>query len=172
MESWDVYDRNRMSTGRKMIRGDKFEAGSYHLVVHVCIFNSKCEMLIQLRHPQKDAWPGLWDMTVGGSAISGDSSQMAAEREAFEELGCKLDLSNIRPHLCINFEQGFDDYYLLNIDIDIEKLTLQQEEVSEVKWASREEILSLIAKGEFIPYHESLIDLLFSMRKRYGALNE
>jgi isopentenyldiphosphate isomerase len=129
-------------------------------------------MLIQLRHPQKDAWPGLWDMTVGGSAISGDSSQMAAEREAFEELGCKLDLSNIRPHLCINFEQGFDDYYLLNIDIDIEKLTLQQEEVSEVKWASREEILSLIAKGEFIPYHESLIDLLFSMRKRYGALNE
>lgn len=32
----------------------------------------------------------MWDLTVGGSAISGDTSQMAAEREVYEEIGYPL----------------------------------------------------------------------------------
>ena len=40
----------------------------------------------------------MWDISVGGSAIQGDSSQTAAEREVLEELGIKLDLQGVRPH--------------------------------------------------------------------------
>lgn len=169
MELWDVYDVNRNKTDRKMVRGEAFADGDYHLVVHVCIFNTKGEMLIQQRQSFKEGWPNLWDISVGGSAVQGDSSQTAAEREALEELGIKLNLQGIRPHFTINFDRGFDDIYLVEKDIDLSELTLQYEEVQNAKWASREEVLQLIEKEEFIPYYPSLINLLFDTRKKYGC---
>ena len=87
MELWDVYDKDRVKTGETMERGSAFADGAYHLVVHVCIFNSKGEMLIQQRQPFKEGWPNLWDLTVGGSAVAGESSGEAAKRELFEEIG-------------------------------------------------------------------------------------
>lgn len=59
--------------------------GTYHLVVHVCVFNQKGEMLIQQRQPFKQGWPNLWDVTMGGSALAGETSQQAAMRELKEE---------------------------------------------------------------------------------------
>lgn len=164
MEIWDLYDKDRIKTGETMIRGSKFKENTYHLVVHVCIFNLEGKMLIQQRQPFKDGWPNMWDITVGGSAVSGDTSQLAAEREVYEEIGYKLSLDGIRPSLTINFDKGFDDIYLIQKDVDISKLKLQYEEVQSVKWASKEEILSMIDEEIFIPYHKSLIDLLFFMR--------
>ena len=164
MEIWDLYDKDRIKTGETMVRGSKFKENTYHLVVHVCIFNLEGKMLIQQRQPFKDGWPNMWDITVGGSAVSGDTSQLAAEREVYEEIGYKLSLDGIRPSLTINFDKGFDDIYLIQKDIDISKLKLQYEEVQSVKWASKDEILSMIDEEIFIPYHKSLIDLLFFMR--------
>ena len=74
------------------------------------------QMLIQQRQPYKKGWPNMWDLTVGGSALKGESSFQAAERELFEELGIKIDLSEKRPAFTINFENGFDDYYLIDHD--------------------------------------------------------
>ncbi|MCL1806985.1 MAG: NUDIX domain-containing protein [Oscillospiraceae bacterium] len=169
MEIWDVYDKDRNKTGKKMERGSVFADGAYHMVVHVCIFNTHGEMLIQQRQPFKEGWPNMWDITVGGSATFGESSQSAAERELFEEIGYNFDLTNIRPHLTVNFEFGFDDYYLIETDITIENLKLQYEEVQQVKWASKEEVFQMLENGEFIPYYKNLLALLFEMRKRYSA---
>ncbi|GIM32178.1 NUDIX hydrolase [Paraclostridium bifermentans] len=169
MEIWDLYDKDRIKTGETMVRGSQFKENTYHLVVHVCIFNLEGKMLIQQRQPFKDGWPNMWDITVGGSAVSGDTSQLAAEREVYEEIGYKLSLDGIRPSLTINFDKGFDDIYLIQKDIDISKLKLQYEEVQSVKWASKEEILSMIDEEIFIPYHKSLIDLLFFMRTRKNS---
>lgn len=169
MELWDVYNRDKTKTGKTMVRGEKIEKGSYRLVVHACIFNSKGEMLIQQRQPFKSGWPNMWDITVGGSAISGETSQTAIEREIFEEIGLKIDLQNIQPHLTINFDTGFDDIYLIVKEIDIKNLVLQYEEVQKVEWATLDEILQKIDNGIFIPYHKSLIQLFFDMRKNYGC---
>ncbi len=72
----------------------------------------------------------------------------------------------------MNFNNGFDDIYLIEQDVDINELSLQYEEVQKVKWASKEEIFSMIDSGEFIPYYQSLIQLFFDARKKYGAINE
>ena len=165
MEIWDLYTENREKTNQTMIRGEKVPEGFYHLSVTVCIFNSEGKMLIQQRVPTKDDWPNLWDVSCGGSAISGDTSQMAAEREAFEELGLKINLENERPTLINLFDEGFDDVYVLNMDVDLSTLKLQPEEVQNVKWASKEEIFSMIDDGSFIPYHKSWIDILFYRSK-------
>lgn len=170
VEHWDVYDTNRNKTDKTMIRGGDFEKGNYHLVVHVCIFNSKGEMLIQQRQTFKEGWPNLWDITVSGCATIGETSQTAAEREVFEEMGLIINLKNIRPHLTINFKEGFDDIYLIQNEVDIDKLSLQYEEVQNVKWASIEEIFSMMESGEFIPYYQSFIQFIFDNRKQNGCI--
>lgn len=170
MEFWDVYDIHRNKTNRTWIRGEEPQPGDLHVVVHVCIFNSHGEMLIQQRQPFKEGWPNLWDLTVGGSAISGDTSQEAAQRELYEEIGLEMNFEQLRPHLTINFEKGFDDIYLIEENIELDNLSLQYEEVQAVKWASKEEIITMIKNGEFIPYYESLIHLIFDSRKQRGAI--
>ncbi len=168
MELWDIYDKNRNLTGRQMKRGSNFNNGDYHLVVHVCIFNSKNEMLIQQRQPWKNGWPNMWDLTVGGSALTNETSSEAAERETLEEIGYKIDLSNERPFFTINFDNGFDDYYIIERDIDIKDLKLQYEEVKSIKWASKDEILQLVNDGKFIDYW--FIENLFDIRKHRGSM--
>ena len=81
MELWDLYTENREKTGKTMVRGEKQPNGYYRLIVHICIFNDECKMLIQQRQPFKDGWSGMWDLTVGGSVIAGETTQMAAQRE-------------------------------------------------------------------------------------------
>ncbi|MGL4336981.1 MAG: NUDIX hydrolase [Turicibacter sp.] len=164
MEIWDLYTKDRIKTNETMVRGEQMPKGVYRLVVHVCIFNAQGEMLIQQRQPFKVGWPNMWDLTVGGSAVSLDTSQVAAEREVYEEIGYPLSLDGIRPALTINFDEGFDDMYLIEKEIDISKLKLQDEEVKAVKWASKEDILTMIDNDTFIPYHKSLIELLFFMK--------
>ena len=166
MELWDLYTKNREKTGKTMIRGAKMPADLYHLVVHVCIFNSSGEMLLQRRQLTKFGWPGLWDVTASGSAIAGETSGDAAAREMREELGLVLDFSDKRPALTIHFPEGFGDVYLLERDLDISSLTLQTEEVLAVKWASEAEIMELIDRGEFIPYYKDFISVLFYLRNK------
>lgn len=164
-EVWDIYDENRIKTGRTMIRGNEIKNGDYHLVVHVCIFNSKGELLIQQRTLNKKSYPGMWDVSVGGSAILGDSSQTAAERETLEEIGLKINLQDKRPRITLNFKGGFDDVYLIKMDVNIDELVLQEEEVSDVKWASLEEVLTLLKENKFVDYDENLIKFYFSWIK-------
>lgn len=166
MELWDLYAADGKKTGETMVRGDAVPEGRYHLVVHVCIFNSKGEMLIQHRQPFKSGWSNLWDVTVGGSAVAGDSSQSAAEREVMEEIGHSLNLQNVRPTLTLHANDAINDIYLIQEDVDLASLHLQYEEVQAVKWASLEEIHSMIENGTFIPYLPSFIDLLFFLRDR------
>ncbi|MDE6030804.1 MAG: NUDIX domain-containing protein [Oscillospiraceae bacterium] len=168
-ELWDLYNEDREKIGQTMERGKPIPEGCYHLVVHVCIFDSSGRMLIQQRQPFKEGWSNMWDLTTGGSAVAGDSSRTAAEREVLEELGYPLSLENERPALTIHFDGGFDDIYCIKRDIDISSLKLQYEEVQTVKWADKEEILSMIDSGEFIPYHKSLIDLLFLFSTQRGT---
>ena len=170
MELWDLYDENRIKLGRTMVRGDKQPEGTHRIVVHACIFNSVGEMLIQQRQPFKSGWSNMWDVTVGGSAVSGDTSQAAVERELFEELGLATSFQGVMPALTVNVDGVFDDIYIaVRDDIDISKLKLQYSEVQTVKWAGRDEIIRMIRDGSFIPYTESFIDLLFFMRDNKGV---
>lgn len=168
-ELWDLYNEDREKTGKTIERGSPIPEGSFHMVVHVCVFDYSGRMLIQQRQPFKEGWSNMWDLTAGGSAISGESSRTAAEREVAEELGLSLSLDNERPRLTIHFDVGFDDIYCVRADIDLNCLKLQHEEVKAVKWATKEEILSMTESGDFIPYHKSLIEMLFLFSSQRGA---
>jgi isopentenyldiphosphate isomerase len=167
----DLYDVNREHTGLTAVRGEKLPEGTYRMVVHVCIFNSKGEMLIQKRADDIVRWPGMWDVSVGGGASAGDDSRNAARRETAEELGLHIDFSERRPVITVNFSDGFDDFYTVQQDISLDDLHLQKEEVAEARWATREEIEAMINKGIFIPYQKDLLGYLFFAREGRGTWN-
>ena len=176
MEIWDIYDEDRNRTGKTVVREQSWGFEKYHLIVHVGIFDQYGRMLIQKRHPDKAAWAGLWDISSGGSAVAGEDSRQAAERETYEELGIRISLDGVRPNLSINYERGFDDFYAVILDadsLDLASLRLQEEEVSEVRWADRDDIRTLMKSGAFVPYFPGVIELLFEVRDNYdGAIRQ
>ena len=170
MEQWDLYDRRRVPTDEILERGQPIPEGRYHMVVHVVVFDGAGRMLIQQRQPFKEGWPNLWDVTVGGSALAGERSTQAAEREVLEEIGLPLDLAEECPALTISYDSGFDDVYLITREVDLAALRLHPEEVQAVRWAAEEEVLRMLEEGTFIPYHRSYLELLFRLRTARGVL--
>ena len=163
MEAWDLYTQDRVKTGQTMLRGDPVPEGHFHLQVHVCIFNEQGEMLIQQRQSTKRWYAGLWDYSVGGSAVAGDTSLAAAERETLEELGLQVSLAGLKPAVTRWYGAMIDDYYILPLNVALSDLPLQREEVQAVRWASREDILTLLAQGQFCPNPPGMIALLFDL---------
>ena len=168
MERFDLYDSHRRFTGRTIARGKDVPDGLRRLVVHVCVFNAKGEMLIQQRQPFKEGWPNLWDVSVGGGVQAGETTQQAARRELQEELGLEFDFENETPMLTTTFRKGFDDIYIIHAEPDLNSLRLQPEEVQAVRWAGKDEIVTMIESGTFIPYSRPLMEYIFFRHDHWG----
>lgn len=164
----DLYDENRAPLGRTAERHAAKGPGEYRTVVHVCLFDRAGRLLIQKRTPEKIIWPGKWDVSVGGGVDAGETSREAAEREVREELGLALDLSGLRPAVTVNFDGGFDDFFVLAREVDADSLVLQEEEVSAVRWVTQAEALAMVDSGEFIPYPKPFLAWLFESRGTFG----
>lgn len=165
MEIFDLYDKNRIPLGKTIERGQRPCEGDFRLIVHLAIIWQD-KMLIQKRTKIKKAWPDMWDISVGGCAISGETSSQAIEREVFEELGLKLNFANKTPFMTTYFETGFDDLYVIEQDVNTASLKLQEEEVAEVKWATKDEIKNMMEEGTFLKYFSSEIDYIFEKRTK------
>lgn len=153
MELWEVLDGDGNPTGEIMEKYDKkvFERGMYHLGTDVWIINSENKILIQKRSEQKRLEPNVWAMT-GGSVILGEKSPETIVREAKEELDIDINPDDLK--LITKFRTGnvWIDTYILKCDYDVSKMKFQEEEVSDVKWATWKEIDDLVSKGQFIKH--------------------
>lgn len=168
MECWDIYDRHRNKKGYQVNKGTALKEGEYHLVVHTCVFNKNNEMLIQKRKDDKPNWPGMWDFSSGGAAIAGENSNVAAERELREELAISVPLADARPIITVYFDDGFDDYYAIEIeDYLIDKIQFAEEEIDEIMWASYDKLMELIDCGK-LGILKSFIGVIFDMHKQRG----
>jgi mutator protein MutT len=159
-EIWDLYNENRISINKTHLRGLPIAKGEYHIVVDIWVINTNGQILIDKRHSDKPLG-GLWECT-GGSVISGENSKMGAVRELEEELGLKVDLSELILIHSIKLNDRFVDTYILIKDIDINKLILQENEVTEVKFVSLKELdelwenKKLAIKERYRMYHNKL----------------
>lgn len=151
MELWDILDELGDKTGRTITRGEAMKPGEYYLAVHIWIRNSAGEYLIQKRADDKPLWPGMWAAT-GGAAVSGEASLQAALREVEEELGFQPDPSRMEFIKRIRRTDWFTDVWLLKHDVRLEDIVMQKEEVSAVLWATKEQILSMVERKEFVQY--------------------
>lgn len=149
-EQWDVYDENRVLTGRLHRRGDPLGAGEYHLAVHVWQRNAAGEFLLTQRAPNK-GFPNLWECT-GGSALAGDDSLTAALREVREETGLTLDPTKGRRMMSIQGFDRFTDVWLFENEFDLDAVALLPGETVDKMRATKEEILRMWHNGLLAPY--------------------
>lgn len=161
MEMVDKLDNKRQMLNRITERSEKIE-GEYRQSVHTWIMNSKGEFLIQKRSPNKKTFPNMWSQT-GGGVDEGETTLQAALRECNEELGISIDLNNIE--LILSFKRKFDfvDVWLVKQDIDISDIVLQEEEVSDVKWASIDEIRELMKAEKLAKSIEIYFDMFINL---------
>ena len=148
----DVLNEKGMYIGKTETRVNCGKEGLWHKAVCVFIINSKDQVLLQKRSANKKTWPNMWDVTAGGNVLVGEFGFQAIIRECKEELGVELSKNDIifigstistnkKGNIINNY---FNEYYIANKEIDITKLQLQKEEVSEVKWIDKEEIIEKI----------------------------
>ena len=157
-EIWDVYDSERRPKGRTHRRADPLAPGDYHLVVYAWLLNSRGEYLITKRSPNK-GFPGLWECT-GGSAVSGDDSLAAAVREVKEEIGLDVDPKNgAVVHTSVG-HGAIGDTWLFRQDFDLRDVKLQENETSDAKYATADEIRRMIKIGEFCEFES--VDSVFA----------
>ncbi|CAN1190783.1 Nudix hydrolase 3 [Linum perenne] len=166
-EHFDILTKTGEKTGVSKPRGAVHRDGDYHRAVHVWIFaESTQQLLLQKRSDCKDSWPGQWDISSAGHISAGDSSLVSARRELEEELGIRLprdafELIFVFLQECVIndgkfINNEFNDVYLVTTTdpIPLEAFTLQESEVSAVKYISYEEYKSLLAKEDpdYVPY--------------------
>lgn len=149
MEIWDILDKEGKLTGRTMKKGEAVPEGYYHLGADVWIINSENKILIQKRSPQKRQSPNVWAMT-GGSVIKGETSLQTIERETQEELGIQLNMKNVQLIKRYKTGEVWLDTYIIRQDINLDTICMQEEEVSDVKWATFDEIEELFIQKQLL----------------------
>ena len=161
MELVDKFNSKRQPLNKIAERHEKVN-DEYRQSVHTWIMNSKGEFLIQKRSPNKKTFPNMWSQT-GGGVDEGETTLQAALRECNEELGISIDLNNIE--LILSFKRKFDfvDVWLVKQDIDISDIVLQEDEVSDVKWASIDEIRELMKAEKLAKSIEIYFDMFINL---------
>lgn len=170
MEQIDLYKDEFVKTGEICPRGRHREGNASMLVVFSCIFNAKGEMLIQKRADCKKERPGLFDVSAGGAVQAGEKSIGAIQREIREETGLKIPQEDLVKVLSVYYDGMITDIYTAVADPSPEELVPDPLEVSELRFASEEEIYELIRNGAFVPLHKEIIGLLFRMKTQKGIL--
>jgi 16S rRNA (adenine1518-N6/adenine1519-N6)-dimethyltransferase len=85
-EPFDVVDADDRVIGQAS-RREVHAQGLRHRAVHVFVFNSQGELLLQKRSHLKDLCAEKWDSSCAGHLDSGESYPQCAARELDEELG-------------------------------------------------------------------------------------
>lgn len=166
----ELLDEFGNKTNKPISKNDAHQKGLWHQAIHILIVNKEStKTLIQKRCPSKKLYPNMWDISVGGHVSYNEEPYISAKRELEEELG--LDSNNYELKEISKTKESFiekdiisNEYvtiYLLIDDIDINKITLQKEEVSDIKWVDKIELNKLINDNKIIKHI-----------KEYELLNE
>lgn len=137
--------------------------GDYHRVIAVLIVNDD-KILIHQRSKNKKVYPSLWSLFIRGHVQSGEDSLDAALREIKEEIGISINKNELEFLYTLKeeakkkdyIENMFYDTYILRKNINIKNITIQKEEVDDIKYINIDEVYNLIKNGskDFVPNNE------------------
>ena len=127
---------------RSKIHGDP---SLMHKVVHVLVFNTKGELLLQKRSLNKDVAPGKWDTSVGGHVASGEDIHISCKREMQEELGIAVhEPEYLYSYIHKNsYESELVSTYRCVYDGEI---SYNRNEIEEIKFWTLQEIQEAMGK--------------------------
>lgn len=134
-QEWnDVYDENRVRTGKLHQRGTPWKPGEYGLVVCVWVYDGNGHVLLTRRAKGK-SFCGTWENS-GGAAKAGETSRQAIARELFEETGIRAAEDEFEFLYTDRDHSTFYDFYCLKRRVSIKDIVLLPGETDGVMWAS------------------------------------
>lgn len=167
MEQFDVLDATGKWTGKVKDKGTKLNDGEFYVGVHVYIYNSSNEFLIQQRSFNKTILPGCWDIHMG-HVIAGETSKETAVREVKEEIGLTLnekDICFLDRSIWETYHR-MTDIFFVKVNVNIQDLILQEDEVIDVKFVSIDEMVNFVSNMDHrhAEYRELVINKINSMK--------
>lgn len=165
-EIFDVVDENDNVIGT-MTRKESKTNGKKYRIVRVMVSDGQGNFLLQKRVSTKDTYPNCWDNSAAGHVDAGETYDDAAHRELTEEIGLKdVDLKEVLYYYSETVSPAgytlnrFTRLYIATVPRDTH-FSLQESEVSEVKWVTPEEI------GELVREDGVVTDGLKQVYERY-----
>ena len=148
-EYTDLYDENKNLTGEKIFRkkGEKSETskGRYTIVVLAIVENENDEILVQKTSARKK---GVWALP-GGHVKSGQNSYEAIQEELLEEMNINVDIDEIKLFKTYKYENAFKDVFYIRKNYDLNKIKVEEDEVKQALYLSKDEILKLVKEEKF-----------------------
>jgi isopentenyl-diphosphate delta-isomerase len=162
----DVLSPSGLRTGEVLPLPEIHRLGKHHRAVHIYLFNSREELLIQKRAPTVEFFPGYWGISVTGHIRSGESSSAAASRELDEELGIALATGPLEFQFSYlqefkfreaYLDRQFNDVYIARLDAQPDRIQLDPAEVAGVRFVSFDEFyhMALDAASGLVPVYAS-----------------
>ena len=154
----DIYDENRVRTGRTVERAEAFmHEGEYTLYVLAIVEDLKGRLLITQRALDKSWGAGWWEVT-GGGVLSGETPDEAVVREVREEVGLDVScmpLEVVYSYRNVDLARGdnyFVDIYRFMLDVGKDDVSLQDSEAIDCAFASWDDICALAEQGRFLHF--------------------
>ncbi len=170
----DIFTKTGEPSGEVKLKSEAHKTGLYHASVHIWFYTKDRKILFQKRADDKDTFPGLWDVSVAGHIGTGEKPIDSAIREIEEEIGLlipKEDLEFIGIYLAEKipklglFDNEFHHIYLVKLRNSLDQLTLQKEEVSDIKLISINEITEVLQHPKkaqnYVPHDQKYFQLVF-----------
>jgi len=146
MEFNDIYDENRVLTGRVHRRGTPWLPGEYGVVVCVWVYDGWGHLLLTRRAKGK-SFAGTWENS-GGAVKAGESSREAVARELFEETGIRAEPEEFEFLSTDKDRCMFYDHYCLKRRVRLKDIVLLPGETDDVMWASFGKVHWMIRTGK------------------------
>lgn len=176
----DVLDKNGLRTGETLPRAEVHRLGKYHRAIHLYLFNSKNEVLLQRRALTVDSFPGVFSISVLGHVDAGESSSATVRREIEEELG--ISTTDLKIDFLFSYfseavlsetyhDRQFNDVYATWADLDPRQIQFDPAEVSEIKFVSFSHFQAMVSdpSSELAPvYQNECRDLVYFLNQKAG----
>lgn len=107
-------------------------------------------------------FPNFWSVT-GGGVDCRETTYDTVIRECKEELGVNIEPEKLELMLTLKRKDNFLDVWLYHKDINLNDIIMQEEEVSDVKWVSIEEIYTMIDEKIFAPNVSAYFDIFLKL---------
>lgn len=161
MDLVEILNKQNEYTGEIKKRNELAD-GEYRNLIHLWIIDDEGKILIQKRASAKKHYPNKWSIT-SGCVNSKESFVETCIREAKEELNVDIDVENLEYYMSFKKKPTVAQIFVLRQNVDLDKVIVQKEEVSEVKLVTKEELINMINNNECantINYMNVLFDII------------
>lgn len=176
-----LVDENDSAIGSASKVSAHYQAGLLHRAFSVLMFDREGRLLLQKRADDKVTFPGVWANSCCSHPLSSDTEselidasgvKRAAIRKLHQELGISPDELSLDDFHFVTkmmysarmnadwIEREIDHILVIQADVDIK---INQNEVSEIKWVSKQELHQILAGdidigGEIAPWFRCIAE--------------